>query len=146
MTREVAHQEKARPAVSRPPTMWEWFGNSWPTALRMFEPERMMRLEELVKDDRYIVRTELPGIDPDKDVEITIEDGVLHVHGERREERTDAQRSEFSYGSFSRSVVLPSTADEDDVEATYKDGILEVSVKLGERKPETRKIAVQHAS
>ena len=145
MAREVAHQEKARTAVSHPPTMWEWFGNSWP-ALRMFEPERMMRLEELVKDDRYIVRTELPGIDPDKDVEITIEDGVLHVHGERREEHTDAQRSEFSYGSFSRSVALPSGADEDDVEATYKDGILEVSVKLGERKPATRKITVQHTT
>jgi HSP20 family molecular chaperone IbpA len=87
----------------------------------------------------------MPGIDPDKDVEVTIQDGVLTIHGERREEHKDTRRSEFYYGSFSRSVALPTGADEDDVQAAYKDGILEVSVRLGESKPETKRITVQHA-
>jgi HSP20 family protein len=128
----------------RAPGIWDWFGNSWPTALRMLEPERMTRLEEFIQGDRYVVRTELPGIDPDKDVEITIQDGILTLHGERQEESRENQRSEFYYGAFSRSVALPGGADEDDVKATYKDGILQVSIKLGESKPETRKIPVQH--
>ena len=88
---------------------------------------------------------ELPGIDPDKDVEITIQDGVLNVHGERREEHKDHQRSEFFYGSFSRSVALPKGADVDDTRASYKDGILEVSVKLVEEKAEVKKISVTAA-
>ena len=129
----------------RTPAIWEWFGSSWPSALRMFEPEGLTRLEEFVRDGRFVVRTELPGIDPDKDVEITIQDGVLHVHGERHEEHKDRQRSEFSYGSFSRSVTLPKGADADDTKASYKDGILEVSVKLGEEKVEIKKIEVAHA-
>ncbi len=129
----------------RAPAIWEWFGNSVPAALRMFEPEGMTRMEEFVENGRYVVRTELPGIDPDKDVEITIQDGVLHLHGERHEEHKDRQRSEFFYGSFSRSMTLPKGADAADTRATYKDGILEISVKLGEEKPETKKVQVEHA-
>ena len=129
----------------RAPAVFDWFGGSWPNALRMFEPERLTRLEEFVQDGRFVVRTELPGIDPDKDVEITISDGVLTVHGERREEHKDRQRSEFFYGTFSRSVTLPKGAQTEDTKASYRDGILEVSVKLGEEKAETKTVKVDHA-
>jgi len=142
MTKDVIqHHEHMRA-----PGIWDWFGNGWPAALRMFEPDKLTRIEEFVQDNRYVVRTELPGIDPDKDVEVTIQDGILNIHGERREDRRDDQRSEFYYGSFSRSVMLPSGADEQDVKATYKDGVLEVSVKLGEIKTETKKISIEHAA
>lgn len=53
------------------------------------------------------MRAELPGIDPDKDVQITLEDNVLTLHGERREEVKDKHRSEFRYGAFSRAVRCP---------------------------------------
>ena len=140
MSKEVTTRHDS----SQTPAIWEWLGSSWPNALRMFEPEGLTRLEEYVQDGRFVVRTELPGIDPDKDVEITIHDGVLNVHGERREEHKDRQRSEFFYGSFSRSVTLPKGADVDDTKASYKDGILEVSVKLGEEKAEIKKIELAH--
>ena len=55
-------------------------------------------------DDLLIVRAELPGMDPDNDFEITVENGTLTIHAERREEHKQAHRSEFRYGSFTRSI------------------------------------------
>jgi HSP20 family protein len=106
----------------------------------------MFRVEDYVKDDRYVVRAELPGMDPEKDVEITVEDGMLTIRAERREEHKEAHRSEFRYGSFSRSVALPDRADTEHITATYDKGILEVSVPVPEAKPKGRRIAITKAS
>jgi HSP20 family molecular chaperone IbpA len=54
-------------------------------------------------------------MDPEKEVEITVEDGTLTIHAERREEHKEPHRSEFRYGSFTRSVVLPGRADTEHV-------------------------------
>jgi HSP20 family protein len=91
-----------------------------------------MRLEEYVEDDTCVIRAELPGIDPEKDVDISVADGVLHLRAEREErseeKRADGYRSEFHYGRLSRSIRLPEGATVADVTASYKDGILEVRV------------------
>lgn len=91
-----------------------------------------MRLEEFVEDDTCVIRAELPGIDPEKDVDISIADGILHLRAERQErseeKRPDSYRSEFHYGRLARSIRLPEGATEADVSASYKDGILEVRV------------------
>lgn len=89
-----------------------------------------MRIEDFAEDGAYVVRAELPGIDPDRDVEITIADGMLHVRAERREETKDDKRSEFRYGSFSRTLGLPVGADEAKAEATYKDGVLQIRIPV----------------
>ena len=90
-----------------------------------------------------MVRSELPGIDPEKDVEITVDDGVLTVKAERREEKKEGGRSEFRYGSFTRSITLPTGADEDNVAASYRDGILEVRTPIKEAtKAEPKRIAI----
>ena len=90
----------------------------------------------------------MPGIDPDKDVEITVSDGMLHLSAERRSEtKTEDKkgyRSEFRYGSFSRSVRLPAGAGEEDVKATYTDGILEVRIPIDEKSNGARKIPISH--
>lgn len=102
------------------------------------------QVEDYIAEGRYVLRTELPGIDPDKDVEVTVEDGVLHIRAEKTRKTTEPHRSEFAYGSLSRSVTLPATAKTDDVEAVYQDGVLEVSVGLAEgKKAEGRRIAVE---
>jgi len=92
----------------------------------------LMRVEEYIEGDTCVIRAELPGIDPEKDVEISVADGVLHLHAERQErteeERPHGFRSEFHYGSLARSIRLPEGATEADVHASYKDGILEVRV------------------
>jgi len=91
-----------------------------------------MHLEEFVEGDTCVIRAELPGIDPEKDVEISIADGILHLRAEREErseeKRPDGFRSEFHYGRLARSIRLPDGATESDVTASYKDGILEVRV------------------
>ncbi|MGH3344976.1 MAG: Hsp20/alpha crystallin family protein [Carbonactinosporaceae bacterium] len=102
-----------------------------------------LRVEDYIEEGRYVVRAEMPGIDPKKDVDITISGGMLTIRAERREERKEKHRSEFRYGSFTRSISLPEGADESDVKARYEDGILEVSVPLGKEKEAARHIPVQ---
>ncbi|MEU9046303.1 MULTISPECIES: Hsp20/alpha crystallin family protein [unclassified Kitasatospora] len=93
-------------------------------------------------------RSELPGIDPAKDVEITIEGGVLTVRAERSEEKKDKQRTEFRYGSFTRSVRLPEGTKEQDITATYDKGVLTVRAPIREaEKPEqARRIEITTGS
>ncbi|WP_433519342.1 Hsp20/alpha crystallin family protein [Nonomuraea sp. CA-143628] len=106
---------------------------------------QIIRVEDYIKEGRYVLRAELPGLDPDKDVEVTVGDGVLHIRAEKTRKVDEPHRSEFAYGSLSRSVTLPATADTDDVKATYKGGVLEVSVGLTEgKKAEGRRIAVEN--
>ena len=79
-----------------------------------------------------LVRLELPGLDVDKDVEVSVDGDQLVVRGERRDERTEqrAGRSlrEVRYGSFRRSFTLPAHVDADAVTASYDAGVLTVRV------------------
>ena len=107
-----------------------------------------MRVEEFTEGDKLVVRAEMPGIDPDQDVEITMTDHTLHLRAERREEsRTEEKgryHSEFLYGSFARNVALPAGATDKDVEASYHDGILEVRIPIDQQQSEAHKIPVAH--
>lgn len=123
------------PAQHEPGRPWpepsEWFPGfpSWATLRPVFGGQPI-RLEDEMKDGRYQIRAELPGIDPAKDVEITTRDGVLTIRAHRSGSKEADGRSEFGYGSFVRSVSLPPGANEDDITATYDKGILTVSVGL----------------
>lgn len=90
----------------------------------------LIRMEDRVTDTEYTVRAELPGVDPEKDVQITVANGLLTIHAERKEETHARQRTEFRYGMMQRAVRLPSSADEDAVKAKYAHGILEITVPL----------------
>lgn len=104
-----------------------------------------MRLEDEMKEGSYEVRAELPGIDPAKDVDITVRDGQLTIKAERTEKKESNGRSEFSYGSFVRSVSLPPGTDEDAIKASYDKGILTVSVPVKEAQPAEKHVAVESA-
>ncbi|MGN6609667.1 MAG: Hsp20/alpha crystallin family protein [Jatrophihabitans sp.] len=105
-----------------------------------------VQVEEYLEGDTCVIRAELPGIDPDKDVEVTIQDGVLHLMAERNEraedKRPDGYRTEFRYGSFRRSIPLPDGASEKDIKATYADGILEVRLPVVQPVAATQPITV----
>ena len=111
----------------------------------------LMRVEEIVEDEALVIRAEMPGIDPERDVEISVSDGFLHIHAEREErteeKRQNGYRTEFRYGTFERSLELPEGTVESDITAGYKDGILEVRVPappvLEGAAPEPVKIPVQ---
>ncbi|MFZ9383886.1 MAG: Hsp20/alpha crystallin family protein, partial [Ilumatobacteraceae bacterium] len=93
---------------------------------------------------------EAPGIDPDKDVELSVADGVLRlmVHRQKESELSDARhyRSEFNYGSFTRLVVLPAGTSDKDVKATYENGILEVKVPVNGSHAKEKRIAIEKRS
>lgn len=103
---------------------------------------KLMRLEDEMVDGRYEVRAEIPGIDPAKDVDITVRNGQLTIKAERSEKKEFEGRSEFSYGSFVRTLSLPPGADEDDIKATYDKGILTVSVRVSEPSSPEKRVQV----
>ena len=86
-----------------------------------------------MQDGHYLLRAEVPGIDPAKDVDITVQNGQLTIKAERSEKKEAKGRSEFSYGSFVRTVTLPAGANEDDIKATYDKGILTVDVAVSKQ-------------
>jgi HSP20 family protein len=103
----------------------------------------IIRVEDEMKDGNYVVRAEIPGVDPGKDVDITVRDGVLTIKAERTEKKESSGRSEFSYGSFIRSVTLPSGADEDAIKASYDNGILTVTVPVGAAEAAEKHVSIQ---
>ena len=107
--------------------------------------EAFIPVDEFHKDGYLVIRAELPGIDPDRDVELTVTDGTLHMVAHRHEQTNVEDehyvRQEMRYGSFERRLTLPEDVDETDITATYKDGILEVVVPEVEP-TETKKIVI----
>lgn len=101
-----------------------------------------IRVEDYVADNTYVIRAELPDIDPDKDVEITVTRNILKIHAERHVEQREAHRSEFRYGSLTRSLTLPEGVKPSDVKASYNKGILEITVRLPDAKREVHRIQV----
>jgi HSP20 family protein len=112
---------------------------------RWLEAGDLIRVEEYREDGALVVRADLPGIDPGKDVELTVSGGVLHIEAERRQEEKREEegylRREVRYGSFSRSLPLPEGVTEADITATYKDGVLEIRIPEPKRE-EAKKIAI----
>jgi HSP20 family protein len=111
------------------------FGRDWMA-------EDMIRVDEFHDDGALVVRAELPGIDPEKDVELSVCDGMLCIEAQRREEEETEEkgyvRHELRHGSFSRMLPLPEGVAESDVTATYEDGILEIRVPAREPAPATK--------
>lgn len=118
-----------RPALL--PDLFGWLEGGWPFATNT------VRVEEFVEDDRYVVRAELPGFDPDKDIRVSAENGRLVLTARRTQEQREHGHSEFRYGSFARVLALPVGVRPQDVKANYRNGILEVSMPAdGAAKPE----------
>ena len=102
------------------------------TALTSWTPAADIRED----NDRYLVVADIPGVNP-KDIEITFEDGVLSISGERAlEDRTEKEgytRVERAFGKFSRQFRLPESADETAIKANGKNGVLEIEIPKKER-------------
>ncbi len=128
----------------------------WPS---VYEPLRQMSSriadwfapasEASSKGDGYEITIELPGVAPE-DVEVSVNDGMLTLKGEKRshrEEKGDTYFfSERQYGAFSRSFRLPPDADDSVVEADMKDGVLTVSIqKKTETETAKRKIEINRS-
>jgi HSP20 family protein len=113
--------------------------------VREFFPEDLIRVDEYQENGTLVVKAELPGIDPEEDVELIVTDRNLRIEAERREEEKVEEagyvRQELRSGSFSRTLPLPVGVAVDDITATYRDGILEVRIPIPAAEP-TKKIPV----
>ncbi len=109
--------------------------------------EWMPSVDIIDDKDKIRIKADLPGVDKN-DVEINIEDGVLTIRGERKEEKEEKDknyyRRECFYGTFERSIALPAEVEVDKAEANYKDGVLEIVLpKKEESKPKQIKLKVK---
>jgi len=133
---------RARRGLARSPfaaierEMDEWFdrffrGWTWPRwtgQARGWTPP----VDMVERTDEILVRADLPGLEQ-KDIEVTAEEGVLTIRGERKEEKEAKEAKDEDYyccerwsGSFSRSLVLPMGIDAEKIKATFRNGVLEV--------------------
>ncbi len=115
---------------------------------RLWAPQ----VELFQRGDQLVVRADLPGLSPD-DVHVDVEDDVLTIEGERRNEYESGgeeqgfYRTERSYGSFFRAIPLPEGVNPEEAQASFQDGVLEVTVPLPkEEKRRARRIPVSAQS
>jgi HSP20 family protein len=105
-------------------------------------PAQLIRVEELVSEQEYQLRAEIPGLNPEKDLTVIVADNILTIRAERKQEEHTAHRTEFRYGILQRTVRLPANADEEKITARYHQGILDVVVPLAAAKPTGRTIPI----
>ena len=116
------------------------------------EPEAtwMPAIDVVTRDSDIIVRAELGGIDPAKDVDISVHGGVLTIRGERRsedrQENDQYVRLERHYGAFERTLAIPEGVNPDNIEAQYRDGVLQVTIPGAAQVASVRKVPVQIAN
>ena len=121
-----------------------------PGIWRAFPSEDMVwapAIEVLEKEDKFLVKVELPGVN-EEDVNVSIAGGTLTIEGEKRAESEVKKKgyhyTETSYGSFSRSITIPSTVDVGKIEASYDKGVLELTLpKAPEVKPKKITVAAK---
>ncbi len=101
------------------------------------EAQMTPTLDVKENEKEIVVKADLPGMD-EKDINLTIHNGVLSLRGEKKSEHADERDNyhvmERSYGSFQRSIRLPETIDEDKAEARFDKGVLTVTLP---KRPET---------
>lgn len=109
----------AWPRLSLPPLPTAWQG--------MLRPA--LDIQETVK--QYRITLEIPGVE-EKDIQLTLEDDVLWIRGEKRQEQEHKEAHyhcvERSYGSFQRVLNLPEDADQEAIKATFKNGVLTIII------------------
>jgi HSP20 family molecular chaperone IbpA len=125
--------------------MLDWLESNTPFSISGVGLAPYVRVEDYLEGGDYVLRAELPGIDPEKDVEVSVENDMLTITGERREETKEKSRREFHYGSFRRTVSLPKGADPEKITASYTDGVLEVRVPTTAEETPSMRIPVQRA-
>jgi len=103
-----------------------------PGIWRAFPSEEMVwapAINVIEKEDKFVVKVELPGV-KEEDVNVTVAGNTLTIEGEKKAESEVKKKgyyySETSYGSFSRSIIIPSTVDASKIEANYDKGVLEI--------------------
>lgn len=120
----------------------DWFRPFAGVPMKVFEPA----MNVYQTDKGVVAEVDLPGIDP-KEVEISIEDNVLHIKGGHKEEKEekgkDYYRKEIRKGRFERAVSLPVRVLEEKAKADYENGILKITIPKAEPAVPKKKIPIK---
>jgi HSP20 family protein len=120
-----------------------WTGELWPE--RFGFAKTFPNVEVTETDTDVIVRAEVPGLEPG-DLDISVADDVLTIQGEKKEEKEESEKGatvrEVHYGSFSRSIRLPSGVDVDKVDAECRKGVCKITLPKVESQ-KTKKIEIK---
>lgn len=111
------------------PELLRRLGNSAPVA-RLRQAGRPIRTEDYVEDGQYVVRADLPGIDPVRDIDLSVAEGHLEIRAVRRADEVPRGHAEISYGLFRRVLRLPEGADCTSLSTEYNNGVLRLAFKL----------------
>lgn len=122
----------------------DWLDQNAPFRMRGFGIVPYIRVEDFVQEGTYVLRAELPGVDPDRDIDLEVNADSLTISGQRQEEQRDRNHHEFHYGSFSRTVPLPRGIKPEDVKASYTDGVLEVRIPIPTETQQTQRVPISH--
>lgn len=99
------------------------------------------------RQDEVVLRADLPGMEQ-KDIDVTVQDNMITIRGERKEEREEKDKDyyccERTFGTFTRTMALPPSVDPEGVKATFKNGILEVRLPKT-REAKGRKVEIKAA-
>jgi HSP20 family protein len=106
-------------------------------------------IDVVTKDGDLVIRAELPGVNQ-QDVDITLQNNVLTISGERKSEQEEERQGyyvrERRYGSFSRSLTLPEGVDESKIHARYENGVLELTVEGAAAVRQPKRIQIEGPS
>jgi HSP20 family protein len=127
--------------------VWDSFFEGRPSRRAREEGEWLPSLDVSETKSDLVIKAELPGMDA-KDIEISLNEGILTIKGEKKQEREEKEEGyhliERSYGSFTRSIRLPKEVQSDKINASFKNGVLKVVLpKSEEAKKKEIKIKVE---
>lgn len=108
----------------------DWAGSPLSTVHHVVAAPQPIPAEQYAQDGSYLIRLEVPGLDPLRDLQVSVTTGTLTVRAERRDTAPPGRQTEFRYGSFIRHIALPLGANVHDVTASYRYGVLTVRVGM----------------
>jgi HSP20 family protein len=112
------------------PSISDWAGSPLSTIHRLTERPGLIAVEQYQDGSTYLIRLEMPGVDPATDLAVSVQAGTLVVRAQRTDSAPQEHQSEFRYGRFARHIPLPPGADARDISAAYRDGILTVRIGI----------------
>jgi HSP20 family molecular chaperone IbpA len=122
----------------------DWAGSPMSTLHPAAHKGQQIPVEQYSDGASYVIRLEVPGVDPARDLAVSVRAGTLSVRAERRYAIPEDGQSEFLYGRLARDIALPLGSNVQDVSATCRDGILTVRIGMEpEHQQEARRVEVR---
>ena len=120
----------------------DFWGESWLAPSREMAAGFSPRVDVTETDKEVKVSAEIPGVEP-KDIDVSVEDGMLTIRGEKKYEREEKEKEQYrmerSYGSFERAIALPAEVDKAKAKAEFKQGVLRLTLPKRPGAPSRRK-------